>query len=82
MMDVYGLDLPDETIDEFLRTKTVNLPEECIADLTNVATRYVTGLFDSLRSHGYDSRIMKLIIVGGGFLLIAIILTVVFTKAF
>ena len=66
MMDAYGLDLPDETIDEFLRTKTANLPEECVADLINVAARYVTGLFDSLRSHGYDPRIMKLIIVGGG----------------
>ena len=43
-----------------------NLPRECLVDLDNIATRYVAGLFDSLRSHGYDHRLMKLFVVGGG----------------
>jgi plasmid segregation protein ParM len=66
MMDAYGLELPDETIEQFLRTKKANLPRECLSDLDNIATRYVAGLFDSLRSHGYDPRLMKLFVVGGG----------------
>ena len=66
LMDAYGLDLPDETIEQFLRTKKANLPRECLVDLDNIATRYVAGLFDSLRSHGYDHRLMKLFVVGGG----------------
>ena len=27
---------------------------------------YATGLFDALRVHGYDARLMKLIVMGGG----------------
>ena len=66
MMDVYGLPIQDETIEQFLRTKKASLEEQYITDLTAIAEKYVAGLFDSLRLHGYNPRIMKLFIVGGG----------------
>ena len=66
MMDSYGLEIPDVDIDQFLRTKTISLSTEYASALTAIAEKYVSTLFDSLRSHDYDSRIMKLYVVGGG----------------
>ena len=34
--------------------------------LTAIVRGYVTGLFDALRVHGYDARLMKLFVMGGG----------------
>ena len=66
MMDKYGIDMPESVIEQFLRTGTANLARELLDNLTDTVRGYVTGLFDALRVHGYDARLMKLFVMGGG----------------
>ena len=66
MMDKYGIDMPEAVIEQFLRTGTANLARELLDNLTDIVRGYVTGLFDALRVHGYDARLMKLFVMGGG----------------
>lgn len=66
MMDKYGIDMPESVIEQFLRTGTANLARELLDNLTDIVSGYVTGLFDALRVHGYDARLMKLFVMGGG----------------
>ena len=66
MMDKYGIDMPESVIEQFLRTGTANLTRELLDNLTDIVRGYVTGLFDALRLHGYDARLMKLFVMGGG----------------
>ena len=66
MMDKYGIDMPESVIEQFLRTGTANLARELLDNLTDIVHGYVTGLFDALRVHGYDARLMKLFVMGGG----------------
>ena len=66
MMDKYGIDMPESVIEQFLRTGTANLARELLANLTDIVRGYVTGLVDALRLHGYDVRLMKLFVMGGG----------------
>ena len=66
MMDKYGINMPESVIEQFLRTGTANLARELLDNLTDIVRGYVTGLFDALRVHGYDARLMKLFVMGGG----------------
>ena len=66
MMDKYGIDMPESVIEQFLRTGTANLARELLDNLTDIVHGYVNGLFDALRVHGYDARLMKLFVMGGG----------------
>ena len=66
MMDKYGIDMPESVIEQFLRTGTANLARELLDNLTDIVRGYVIGLFDALRVHGYDARLMKLFVMGGG----------------
>jgi len=66
MTDKYGIDMPETVIEQFLRTGTTNISRELLDSLTAIVRGYVTGLFDALRVHGYDARMMKLFVMGGG----------------
>ena len=66
MMDKYGIDMPESVIEQFLRTGTANLARELLDNLTDIVRGYVTGLSNALRVHGYDARLMKLFVMGGG----------------
>ena len=66
MMDKYGIDMPESVIEQFLRTGTANLARALLDNLTDIVRGYVTGLLDALRVHGYDARLMKLFVMGGG----------------
>ncbi|MBO5501458.1 MAG: ParM/StbA family protein, partial [Clostridia bacterium] len=66
MMDKYGIDMPETVIEQFLRTGSANIARELLDQLTSIVRGYVTGLFDALRLHGYDARLMKLFVMGGG----------------
>lgn len=66
MMDRYGIELPDAVLDAYLRTGHTNLRKEYADQLDSIVRGYVSGLFDALRSHGYDSRMMTLYVMGGG----------------
>ena len=66
MMDKDGLDLPEDVIEQFLRTGKTHLRKEILESMNAIARGYVSGLFDALRAHGYDPRMMKLYVLGGG----------------
>lgn len=66
MMDKDGLDLPEDVIEQFLRIGKTHLRDEILESMNEIARSYVSGLFDALRAHGYDPRMMKLYVLGGG----------------
>ena len=60
------LDLPEDVIEQFLRIGKTHLRGEILESMNAIARGYVSGLFDALRAHGYDPRMMKLYVLGGG----------------
>jgi len=58
---------PDEALlHNFLRSGTAGLDESLEQTMTQVAKGYAAKVFRKLREHGYDPRLMKLYVVGGG----------------
>lgn len=49
-----------------LRFGAADIDGDYLKTITNTAKEYVEGIFRRLREHGYDSKLMKLYIVGGG----------------
>ena len=58
---------PDEALlHSFLQNGTAGLEESLEQTMTQVAKGYAAKVFRKLREHGYDPRLMKLYVVGGG----------------
>jgi len=58
---------PDEALlHSFLQNGTAGLEEGLEQTMTQVAKGYAAKVFRKLREHGYDPRLMKLYVVGGG----------------
>ena len=55
-----------------LRFDTTDIDGEYLKTITDTAKEYADGIFRRLREHGYDSKLMKLYVVGGGGCLIRI----------
>lgn len=53
-------------ITRVLRFGPADIDGDYLKTITNTAKEYVEGIFHRLREHGYDSKLMKLYIVGGG----------------
>lgn len=66
LMRIHHTEPPEETINRVLRFGTADIDEEYLKTITDTAKEYVEGIFRRLREHGYDSRLMKLYVVGGG----------------
>ena len=66
MMDHHGIELTDDVFEEIIRTGSADMKPEYLDTVLEVIRKYVKRLFDSLRSHGYDPRIHRLYVVGGG----------------
>ena len=66
MMDKYGIQMDEAIVEQALRTGAGDMQEKYLNCILQVAHRYVNRIFDTLRAHGYDPRIMRLWIVGGG----------------
>ena len=66
----YALNAEGYIIQQVLLTGTAELEQPYLDLITGIARRYVTGIFDTLRSYGYDARTMRLFIVGGGGVLV------------
>ena len=66
MMDQYGIQIDEAVVEQVLRIGAGDMQEEYLKCILQAAHRYVNGIFDTLRAHGYDPRIMRLWIVGGG----------------
>lgn len=57
---------PEATITRVLRFGTADIDESYLKTIRSTATEYVDGIFRRLREHGYDSKLMRLYVVGGG----------------
>ena len=66
MMDKYGIQMDEAIVEQVLRAGASDMQEEYLNCVLQAARWYVTSIFDTLRAHGYDPRIMRLWIVGGG----------------
>ena len=53
-------------ITRVLRFGTADIDGDYLKTITDTASEYVEGIFRRLREHGYNSKLMKLYIVGGG----------------
>ncbi len=58
--------LDETTIHSFLQNGTVGIDPEIEATMKAAAKAYTEKLFRTLRERGYDPRLMKLYVVGGG----------------
>ena len=57
---------PEEVVTEVLRTGTADIDPEYLETIRSTASEYVDGIFLRLREHGYEPKLMKLYVVGGG----------------
>ena len=58
--------MDEAVVEQVLRTGAGDMQEKYLNCILQAAHRYVNRIFDTLRAHGYDPRIMRLWIVGGG----------------
>lgn len=69
LMNSFGLNADEGVIQQILQTGSANIVPKYLNPVIEVGRKYVASIFDALRKHGFDPRIMKLyIIVGGGLL--------------
>ena len=66
LMRLYHAEPPEETVTHVLRFGEADIDPACLKTITDTARDYVEGIFRRLREHGYDPRLMKLYVVGGG----------------
>ena len=65
-MREHHAELDEQMIHNFLRHGTAGIDEELEKTMKLTACDYAKKVFRKLREHGYDPRIMKLHVVGGG----------------
>lgn len=66
LMRIHHAEPPEEMITRVLRFGATDIDGDYLKTISNTAKEYVEGIFRRLREHGYDSKLMKLYIVGGG----------------
>ena len=66
LMRIHHAEPPEEMITRVLRFGAADIDGDYLKTVTNTAKEYVADIFRRLREHGYDSKLMKLYIVGGG----------------
>jgi plasmid segregation protein ParM len=66
LMRLYHAEPPEEIVTRVLRFGEADIDPAYLKTITNTAREYVDGIFRRLREHGYDPRLMRLYVVGGG----------------
>lgn len=66
LMHIHHTEPPETTVTRVLRFGTADIDEAYLKTIADTAREYVDGIFLRLREHGYDPKLMKLYIVGGG----------------
>ena len=66
LMRVHHTEPPEEMITRVLRFGTADIDDNYLKTIINTARDYVKEIFIRLRKHGYDPKLMKLYVVGGG----------------
>ena len=62
----HNAQVDEETIHSFLRHGTAGIDAEIEKTMADTARMYTAEIFRKLRERGYDPRLMKLYVVGGG----------------
>ena len=66
MMKVHHVNLEDTIINEILKKGTADIDKHYLDTIVKTAKEYTSGIFLLFREHEYDSKLMKLYVVGGG----------------
>lgn len=66
IMRQHHAEAPEEIVTEVLRTGSADIAPEYLQTIRATASEYVEGIFLRLREHGYEPKLMKLYVVGGG----------------
>ena len=66
MMKHHHGTLDDAIITEILKKGTADIDGQYLDTVIKTAKEYTSGIFRRLREHEYDSKLMKLYVVGGG----------------
>lgn len=66
IMDKTGDSIPDEVIENYLKTGITDIAEPYAGIMENVAKEYVAELFQRLNSYEFNPKLMKLYFMGGG----------------
>ena len=66
LMRIHHTESPETAVTRVLRFGTTDIDEAYLKTITDTAREYVDCIFLRLREHGYDPKLMKLYIVGGG----------------
>lgn len=70
LMRIHHADPPEEILTRVLRFGTADIDDGYLKTITDTAKEYVADIFRRIREHGYDPKMMKLHVVGGGSCLI------------
>ena len=66
MMRLHHATLDDTIITEILKKGTTDIDKAYLETVIKTAKTYTNGIFQRLREHEYDPKLMKLYVVGGG----------------
>ncbi len=66
MMRLHHATLDDAIITEILKKGTADIDKAYLVTVIKTAKTYTNGIFQRLREHEYDPKLMKLYVVGGG----------------
>ena len=66
MMDSYQTRIDESIIETILRDGTANIDREYLKLIRKTAEQYVAQIFQKLRDHDFDPKLMQLYVVGGG----------------
>ena len=66
MMRLHHATLDDAIITEILKKGTADIDKAYLETVTKTAKSYTAGIFQRLREHEYNPKLMKLYVVGGG----------------
>ena len=66
VLDAFQEDLSDAVLNAYLTSGTVDIAKEYLDVMNTAAKDYVREIFQKLRELGYNDKIMKLHIMGGG----------------
>lgn len=66
MMRLHHATLDDALITEILKRGTADIDKDYLETVVKTAKAYTDGIFQQLREHEYNPKLMKLYVVGGG----------------
>ncbi len=66
IMDKTGEMVPDDAIDDYLKTGATDIAEPYVSLMKKAATEYVDEIFQRIKQYEFNDKMMKLYFMGGG----------------